>query len=91
MQTIATLDAFGRDLGYAVGALLAGITADAFGLDAAMWVIAALTFVSGTVSATRMTETLQAARRAVLRGDDGSSTPVLRSRSHVAVEAHRSE
>jgi len=48
-----------RDLGYAVGALLAGITADAFGLPAAMWVIAALTFVSGLVVALRMTETLQ--------------------------------
>lgn len=47
-----------RDLGYAFGALLAGITADAFGLNVAMWVIAALTFGSGVVSATRMTETL---------------------------------
>jgi MFS family permease len=47
-----------RDLGYAIGALLAGITADAFGLHAAMWLVAALTFVSGTVSALRMTETL---------------------------------
>jgi MFS family permease len=47
-----------RDLGYAVGALLAGITADAFGLSAAMWVIAALTFASGSVSAVRMAETL---------------------------------
>jgi predicted MFS family arabinose efflux permease len=46
-----------RDLGYAVGALLAGVTADAFGLDAAMWSIAALTFASGTTSAVRMTET----------------------------------
>ena len=36
-----------RDLGYAIGALLAGVTADAFGLHAAMWVIAALTFASG--------------------------------------------
>ena len=33
-----------RDLGYAIGALLAGLTADAFGLTVAMWVIAALTF-----------------------------------------------
>ena len=49
-----------RDLGYAIGALLAGITADAFGLSAAMWVIAVLTFVSGVVSATRMAETLPA-------------------------------
>jgi MFS family permease len=48
-----------RDLGYAVGALLAGVTADALGLPAAMWVVAAITFVSGTVVAVRMTETLQ--------------------------------
>ena len=50
-----------RDLGYAIGALLAGLTADAFGLSAAMWLIAALTFVSGIVSAARMRETLAAA------------------------------
>ncbi|MGB7217383.1 MAG: MFS transporter [Vicinamibacterales bacterium] len=48
-----------RDLGYAIGALLAGVTADVFGLNVAMWVIAALTFMSGFVSATRMAETLQ--------------------------------
>jgi MFS family permease len=48
-----------RDLGYAIGALLAGVTADAFGLNVAMWVIAALTFSSGIVSAARMAETLQ--------------------------------
>ena len=47
-----------RDLGYAIGALLAGLTADAFGLSAAMWLVAALTFASGVVSATRMRETL---------------------------------
>jgi MFS family permease len=54
-----------RDLGYAVGALLAGLTADAFGLPAAIWLIAVMTFVSGAVSAVRMTETLvaPAARR----------------------------
>jgi MFS family permease len=49
-----------RDLGYAVGALLAGLTADAFGLSAAMWLVAALTFKSGVVSAVRMRETLAA-------------------------------
>jgi len=48
-----------RDLGYAFGALLAGITADAFGLPAAMWLVAALTFASGLVVAVRMTETLR--------------------------------
>ncbi len=47
-----------RDLGYAIGALLAGIAADAFGLPVAMWIIAALTFGSGIVVALRMTETL---------------------------------
>jgi MFS family permease len=49
-----------RDLGYATGALLAGVAADAFGLKVAMWVIVALTFGSGVVSATRMDETLTA-------------------------------
>lgn len=47
-----------RDIGYAVGALLAGLTADALGLPAAMWLIAALTFASGAVVAIRMSETL---------------------------------
>jgi MFS family permease len=47
-----------RDLGYAVGALLAGIVADAFGLSAATLTIAALTFTSGVVVALRMRETL---------------------------------
>jgi MFS family permease len=47
-----------RDLGYAIGALLSGIAADALGLPAAMWIVAALTFLSGTVAAVRMTETL---------------------------------
>jgi MFS family permease len=49
-----------RDLGYAIGALLAGLTADAFGLSAAMWLVAVLTFASGVVSAARMRETLPA-------------------------------
>ncbi|MFW6066922.1 MAG: MFS transporter [Myxococcota bacterium] len=47
-----------RDLGYAVGALLAGAVADAFGLGAAAWTIAALTFASGALAAMRMHETL---------------------------------
>jgi MFS family permease len=51
-----------RDLGYAFGALLAGITADLLGLTAAVLTIAALTFASGVLSAVRMTETLPALR-----------------------------
>jgi len=46
-----------RDLGYAIGALLAGATADALGLPAAMWLVAGLTLASGVVVAVRMTET----------------------------------
>ena len=46
-----------RDLGFAVGALLAGLLADAFGLRSAIWVIAALTLASGLVVAMRMYET----------------------------------
>jgi len=54
-----------RDLGYAVGALLAGVTADAFGVHAAIWLIAALTFFSGVVVAARMRETRAIAKRCI--------------------------
>ena len=46
-----------RDLGYALGALLAGVVADALGFAGAMWVVAAITFASGLVAAVRMRET----------------------------------
>ena len=46
-----------RDLGYAAGALLAGIAADMFGSGSAMLLIAALTAMSGFVVAVRMRET----------------------------------
>ncbi len=46
-----------RDGGFAVGALLAGIVADALGVEAAVWTVAALTAVSGLVVALRMYET----------------------------------
>jgi predicted MFS family arabinose efflux permease len=46
-----------RDGGFAVGALLAGIVADALGVEAAVWTVAALTALSGTVVALRMYET----------------------------------
>jgi MFS family permease len=48
-----------RDLGYAIGALLAGLIADAVGLSEAMWLVAALTFASGVIVAVRMSETLR--------------------------------
>jgi MFS family permease len=48
-----------RDLGYAAGALIAGITADTFGVRAAIWLVAAITAASGVVVAFRMYETRQ--------------------------------
>jgi len=53
-----------RDGGYAVGAIIAGVTADALGIPAAIAVIGALTFLSGTVVAGVMYETLPARRGA---------------------------
>jgi MFS family permease len=46
-----------RDLGYAVGALVAGIIADLFGIRPAIAVIAGITAASGLVVAERMYET----------------------------------
>jgi MFS family permease len=46
-----------RDLGFAVGALLAGVIADVLGQRAAIWVIATITALSGLVVALRMYET----------------------------------
>jgi predicted MFS family arabinose efflux permease len=46
-----------RDLGYAVGALLAGFVADWLGMAAAIHVVAALTLASGVVVMLRMRET----------------------------------
>jgi MFS family permease len=45
---------FWRDLGYAIGALSAGLIADSFGLAAAINTIAALTFMSGAVAGVLM-------------------------------------
>jgi MFS family permease len=46
-----------RDGGFAVGALLAGVVADALGVRAAVWAVAVLTALSGLVVAIRMYET----------------------------------
>jgi MFS family permease len=46
-----------RDTGFALGALLAGVIADRFGMPAAIWVVAALTGVSGLIVLIRMYET----------------------------------
>jgi MFS family permease len=49
---------FWRDLGYALGAVIAGLAADLIGLSGAMWIVAGLTFLSGLLVASRMTETV---------------------------------
>jgi MFS family permease len=46
-----------RDGGFAVGALAAGLLADAFDVVTAVWAVAALTAASGLVVALRMYET----------------------------------
>ena len=56
-----------RDAGFAIGAILAGILADAFTPAAAIWTVAAITAASGLVVIGRMYETHPAARRAQIR------------------------
>jgi MFS family permease len=56
-----------RDLGYAVGALVSGVTADLFGARPAVGVVALLTFGSGVFVALRLRETR--------RRDGGRSVP----------------
>ncbi|MFF7455635.1 MFS transporter [Kitasatospora sp. NPDC008115] len=53
-----------RDGGFAVGALLAGALADAYGVTTAIWAVAGLTAVAGAVVAVRMYETHPRPRRA---------------------------
>ncbi len=52
-----------RDLGYAIGALLAGLLADMFGITVAIAAVGALTFLSGVIVAAVMRETLPARPR----------------------------
>jgi MFS family permease len=47
-----------RDSGYAVGALLAGVMADLYGMEWAIGAVAVLTFASGLLVMARMPETL---------------------------------
>jgi MFS family permease len=45
-----------RDSGYAIGAIVAGLVADYFGLHSAIWFIAVITFSSGLIVAIRQEE-----------------------------------
>lgn len=58
---------FWRDSGYVVGALLAGLLADEFGIRAAIGAVGALTIVSGTLAGRNMPETLHRERAASSR------------------------
>lgn len=57
-----------RDVGFAVGAVLAGVLADLYSLAAAIVVVAAITAVSGVDVVVRMRETHPAAARAGASG-----------------------
>jgi MFS family permease len=48
-----------RDLGFAAGAIVAGLVADAAGFTSAIWAVALITAVSGLVVAVRMREPLR--------------------------------
>jgi transposase InsO family protein len=52
-----------RDSGYAAGAVVGGLTADLWGLRAAIWTAAAITVASGLAVAVRMYETHPASAR----------------------------
>jgi MFS family permease len=76
---------FWRDLGYAIGALVAGVTADALGVSAAIWLVAAMTLASGLLVAARMTETLRRDGGAGSRPDH----PTKRGENHGTHGEHR--
>jgi predicted MFS family arabinose efflux permease len=63
---------FWRDLGYAIGALSAGLIADFFGLASAIASIATLTFVSGLVAALLMHGSQPGFRRTSSKSQEGS-------------------
>lgn len=48
-----------RDLGYAIGAVIAGVVADAVGVPSAIVLVAIITFASGAIVAVRLRETLR--------------------------------
>ena len=56
--------------GFAVGAVLAGVVADTFGILAAIWVVAALTAAAGLVVVARMYETRPVRQADAVGGTD---------------------
>jgi MFS family permease len=81
---------FWRDLGYAVGALMAGVVAVMLGLVWAVHVAGLLTFLSGVVAWVGMRETLPALAP-VGPNRDHESRPPMFSRSRLAADLRRPE
>jgi MFS family permease len=81
---------FWRDLGYAVGALMAGVVATMLGLVWAVHVAGLLTFLSGVVAWVGMSETLPALAPAAPNRTDESSL-LISSRARLAVHSRRPE
>ncbi len=48
-----------RDSGYAIGAIIAGLVADFFGIHSAIWLVAFITLVSGFIVMIRLNETMR--------------------------------
>jgi hypothetical protein len=63
---------FWRDLGYAIGALLAGVIADLVGIGWAIGVVGGLTLLSGIITAVVMVETRPSA---AVRADEPAHAP----------------
>ena len=67
-----------RDSGYAIGAIAAGLLADAFTMPFAIGAVAALTFASGVVVAGVMYETLPAFLRSGVSSERGTGSGTSR-------------
>jgi MFS family permease len=65
-----------RDGGFAVGALLAGVLADLYGIRTAVWAVAGLTAASGGLAAVRMYETHPRSTKMPAGAGRGDSAPV---------------
>lgn len=63
-----------RDLGYPVGALLAGVVADALGVESAIWMVGGLTLLSG-LTVSRCMEPTARPEGSVLKGWIGALAP----------------
>jgi MFS family permease len=76
-----------RDGGYAVGALMAGLLADALGIPVAIAAIGGLTFLSGVIVAGIMYETLPARRITASPGQPGErKTGFLLKSEHLPLQ-----